>query len=93
MEIDSDAEETGNSDPVLLENRRPQQTDNANRMVSIAGDIFSTELAACASRRPKIFIILEQEAGEIIQQDHGQHRTDAERSDPQLDQIPKSVLF
>ncbi|OMJ16779.1 hypothetical protein AYI70_g6387 [Smittium culicis] len=44
---------------------RPQQTDSAKRVVSIAGDIISTELEVWTPRRRPLCIIQEQEAGSI----------------------------
>ncbi|OMJ12721.1 hypothetical protein AYI70_g8944, partial [Smittium culicis] len=72
---------------------RTQQTDSANIMVYISGDILDAELALWATRRRPVCIVPEQETRSLLQLVSGQQSTGTERSEPRMDQVQQSVLL
>ncbi|OMJ24284.1 hypothetical protein AYI70_g1678 [Smittium culicis] len=72
---------------------RAQQTDSANRMVYISGDILDAELALWATRRRPVCIVPEQETRSLLQLVSGQQSTGTERSELRMNQAQQSVLL
>ncbi|OMJ16691.1 hypothetical protein AYI69_g7741 [Smittium culicis] len=70
-----------------------QQTDSANRMVYISGDILDTELAPWATRRRPVCIFPEQETRPLLQLVSVKQSARTERSDHRMVQVQQSVLL